>query len=194
MTTTTTTTEAPRLYTRYMDEIRPKLMEEHGIGNKLAAPRLTKIVVSMGVSAAIENKGVLDAAAADLGLITGQKASITKARMSVSNFRLREGMPIGCRVSLRGARMWEFLDRLISVVLPRIKDFRGLSRSSFDQGGNYSFGLTEQAVWPEINVANITFSHGMHINIVFERSNPELSKFVLTELGMPFVRREAVTA
>ena len=95
MTTTTTTTEAPRLYTRYMDEIRPKLMEEHGIGNKLAAPRLTKIVVSMGVSAAIENKGVLDAAAADLGLITGQKASITKARMSVSNFRLREGMPIG---------------------------------------------------------------------------------------------------
>lgn len=186
----TTTVAPPRLHEKYRDEVRPALMEAHSITNTLAAPGLVKIVVSMGVGGAIENKALLDSAAADLGQITGQKAAITKARMSVSNFRLREGMPIGCRVSLRGARMWEFLDRLISVVIPRIKDFRGLKRK-LDGRGNYSLGLADQTVFPEIDLDRIKHYQGMNITIVTTAETDELGLEMLEKLGMPFRRLES---
>ena len=126
--------------------------------------------------------------------IVGQKPSIRRAKKSVSNFKLRAGMPVGVAVTLRRAHMWEFLDRLMNVAIPRIRDFRGIKDTAFDPAGNYSMGLTEQAVWPEINMARVNFTHGMHINIVFENSTPEMSKFLLEELGMPFVRKEGADA
>lgn len=182
---TTTETATPRLYTRFHDEILPALMERRGILNKHAAPHLQKVVVSMGVGAAKENKALLDAAAADLKLITGQHAQITRARMSVSNFRLREDMPIGCRVTLRGQRMWEFVDRLISVVVPRIKDFRGLN-TKLDGGGNYSMGLSDQTVFPEVDLDRIKNFQGMNITFVTSAEDDELGRELLSDLGMPF--------
>lgn len=183
--TTTTETATPRLYTRFQDEILPALMERRGIQNRHAAPHLQKVVVSMGVGAAKENKGLLDAAAADLKLITGQHPQITRARMSVSNFRLREDMPIGCRVTLRGQRMWEFVDRLISVVVPRIKDFRGLN-TKLDGGGNYSMGLSDQTVFPEVDLDRIKNFQGMNITFVTSAEDDDLARELLTDLGMPF--------
>jgi len=181
----TTATSSTRLNAKYLDEVRPAIMSEHGITNSLAAPKITKVVVSMGVGEARENKTALDSAAADLTRIVGQKAQLTRARMSVSNFKLREGMPIGCRATLRGPRMWEFLDRLISVVIPRIKDFRGL-RTKLDGQGNYSMGLSDQTVFPEIDLDRIKFSQGMNITIVTTADNDALGLELLQKLGMPF--------
>jgi len=180
-----TDTYTPRLQTTYLEKVRPELMKKHGINNIHAAPAIKKVVVSMGVGEARENTAVLDLASADLTNIAGQKAALTQARMSVSNFRLREGMPIGCRVTLRGVRMWEFLDRLISIVIPRIKDFRGLKRK-LDGQGNYSMGLSDQTVFPEIDLDRIKHMQGMNITIVTTAENDALGTDLLTDLGMPF--------
>jgi large subunit ribosomal protein L5 len=182
----TQTAAAPRLRQAYVETVRPALMEAHGMQNVLAAPRLEKIVISMGVGLARENKALLDAAAADLTRISGQKAALTVAKQSISNFKLREGMPIGCRVTLRGARMWEFLDRLISVVIPRIKDFRGLKRTGFDGRGNYSMGLSDQTVFPEIDLDQIKAPQGMNINLVTTAKSDDVACDLLERLGMPF--------
>ena len=190
--------ETPRLQALYQETITGKVMEHFSLSNAHQLPRISKVVVNCGVGRFLENQKlkpeIRETVSDTLQTITGQRPVMIKARRSVSNFKVRGGAPSAFMVTLRRDRMWHFLDRLINLAIPRIKDFRGVKEKSFDRCGTYSMGLTEQAVWPEINVANITFSHGMHINIVFERSNPELSKFVLTELGMPFVRREAVTA
>ncbi|GJM22186.1 MAG: 50S ribosomal protein L5 [Planctomycetota bacterium] len=181
----TTETAKPRLYEKFQSDVLPGLMSKHNIKNVLAAPRLTKVVISMGVGEAKENKGLIDAAATDLTLIAGQKCQLTTARVSVSNFRLREGMPIGCRVTLRGDRMWEFVDRLISVVVPRIKDFRGL-KSKLDGGGNYSMGLDDQLVFPEIDLDRVKHHQGMNITFVTTADNDALGRELLEGLGMPF--------
>jgi len=176
----------PRLRLRFRDEIRPALMAALGEDNVNAAPRLRKIVVNMGVGAARENKALIDAASADLTMITGQKAAQRKARKAVSNFHLREGMPIGCVVTLRGARMWEFLDRLVSIVIPRIKDFRGLPRGGFDGRGNYNMGLPDQTVFPEMELDKIKHFQGMNITIVTTAGRNEVGLDLLERLGMPF--------
>jgi large subunit ribosomal protein L5 len=183
----TTATETPRLQQTFKEKVLPEIQKAHSITNLHAAPRIVKVVVSMGVGEAKETKGVLDAAAADLTLITGQKASITRARLSVSNFKLREGMPIGCMVTLRGPRMWEFLDRLISIVIPRIKDFRGL-KTKLDGQGNYSMGLADQTVFPEIDLDRVKNFQGMNITIVTTAGSDDLGRELLTGLGMPFRR------
>ena len=179
-----------RLLADYKERIVPEMKKTFSVNNTLAIPKLQKICINMGLGKALENAKVLDEAVRDLTNITGQKAVLTKAKIAVSAFKVRSGNRVGWRVTLRGNKMYEFLDRLISVSIPRIKDFRGLKETSFDAGGGYSMGLTEQAVWPEINMANATFVHGMHINIVFTGSNREMSTFALKELGMPFVRAE----
>ena len=154
-----------------------------------------KVVINTGVGKSLENQKlkpeIRDTVISTLSTISGQKPIMILARKSVANFKVREGAPSSFMVTLRRDRMWHFLDRLMNLAIPRIKDFRGVKDSSFDTHGNYSMGLTEQAVWPEINMANVNFSHGMHINIAFENSTPEMSRFVLRELGMPFVRPEA---
>jgi large subunit ribosomal protein L5 len=188
--TATATVETPRLMKRFAEEVRPELMKNHGIDNINAAPTLRKIVVSMGVGAARDNKSLVDLAAADLSLIVGQRASIRKSRKAVSNFKLREDMPIGCMATLRGYRMWEFLDRLISVVIPRIKDFRGLKRGGFDGYGNFNMGLPDQTVFPEINLDQIKHSQGMNITIVTTADGDALSLELLEKLGMPFRKPE----
>jgi large subunit ribosomal protein L5 len=191
-------TEKPRLQTLYHETITPKVMEHFSLPNAHQLPRIAKVIVNCGVGRFLENQKlkpeIRETVHETLSTITGQRPILINAKRSVSNFKVREGAPSAFMVTLRRDRMWHFLDRLINLAIPRIKDFRGVKDTSFDKGGTYSMGLTEQAVWPEINVANITFSHGMHINIVFEHSNAEMSKFVLSELGMPFVRREAATA
>jgi len=181
----------PRLRKRYREEIGPAFMQAHGIDNANAAPRLRKIVLNMGVGAARENKALIDAAAADLTVIAGQKAAQRKARKAVSNFHLREGMPIGCMVTLRGARMWEFLDRLVAIVIPRIKDFRGLPRAGFDGRGNYNMGLPDQTVFPEIELDKIKHFQGMNITIVTTAGDDRLGLELLERLGMPFRTVEA---
>jgi large subunit ribosomal protein L5 len=162
--------------------------------NRHQVPRLVKIVVNAGVGRFLENQKlkpeVRDTVVDTLSTITGQKPVQILARKSVSNFKVREGAPSAFMVTIRRERMWHFLDRLINLAVPRIRDFRGLKDTSFDQSGTYSMGLNEQAVWPEINMGNVNFTHGMHINLVFENSNPAMSKFALQELGMPFVRKE----
>ena len=176
----------PRLRLRFRDEIRPALMQAQGEPNVNAAPRLRKIVVNMGVGAARENKALIDAASADLTMITGQKAAQRKARKAVSNFHLREGMPIGCVVTLRGARMWEFLDRLVTIVIPRIKDFRGLPRGGFDGRGNYNMGLPDQTVFPEMELDKIKHFQGMNITNVTTAGKDKVGLDLLERLGMPF--------
>ncbi|TPW00735.1 MAG: 50S ribosomal protein L5 [Alphaproteobacteria bacterium] len=166
-------------------------MQARGIDNVNGAPRLRKVVVNMGVGAARENKALIDAAAGDLTQITGQKAALRRARKAISNFHLREDMPIGCVVTLRGARMWEFVDRLISVVVPRIKDFRGLPRDGFDERGNYSMGLPDQTVFPEIELDKIKHFQGMNITLVTSAGSAELGRDLLQRLGMPFRSLEA---
>lgn len=178
----------PRLLERYQSEIVPFMMERFGLTNRLAVPRLQKIVVNMGIGKATENKNLVEAASRDLMMITGQKPVICKARKSIAGFRLRKGVDIGAKVTLRGKRMWEFLDRLISIVLPRIKDFRGVPRKSFDKAGNYSLGIGEQTVFPEINIDQVQFLQGMDITLVIDNSNPEASEAMLEKLGMPFRR------
>ena len=174
------------LLERYKNEVLPKLKQELGRDNQLSIPRLQKIVVSMGVGQAIQDKKRMESAAKDLALLSGQKAVICQARKSVSNFKLRQGSPIGCKVTLRGKRMWEFLDRLIRVVIPRVRDFRGLNPQAFDGHGNYSLGLIEQSVFPEINPDNIEYSQGLNVTIVTTALNDAEGKGLLTHLGMPF--------
>jgi large subunit ribosomal protein L5 len=174
-----------RLKEKYKNEVKPKLKQRFGIDNDHAVPRLVKIVVNMGVSGAVENKSRVDAAARDLAMVTGQQPTIRKARVSISSFKLREGMPIGCAVTLRRDRMWEFADRLMSVVLPRIRDFRGV-KDKLDGRGNYSLGLAEQSVFPEIELDKVEFTQGMDITFVTTARNDEQGYFLLKELGMPF--------
>jgi large subunit ribosomal protein L5 len=169
--------------------VKAKLRERFGIKNDLAVPRLLKITVNMGVGSAVENKSRVETAAKDLAMITGQHPTVRKSREAISAFKLREGMPIGCAVTLRGARMWEFLDRLVSVVLPRIRDFRGV-KDRLDGRGNYTLGLAEQTVFPEIELDKIDFVQGMDITFVTSATTDEQGYFLLKELGMPFVQRE----
>lgn len=187
-------TNTPRLKAKMQNEVLSKVAEQFGLKNPHQLPMVTKIVVNSGVGRFLENQKlkpeIRDTVTDTLQTITGQRPVMVMAKRSVANFKVREGAPSAFMVTLRGTRMWHFLDRLMNLAMPRIKDFRGVKDTAFDAAGNYSMGLTEQAVWPEINMANVSFSHGMNINICFERSNPEVSKFVLAELGMPFVRKE----
>ena len=176
----------PRLKTRYREEILPSLKSEFEIANVMQVPGLTKIVVNMGVGEAARDSKLIDGAIRDLTAITGQKPAVTKARKSIAQFKLREGMPIGCHVTLRGDRMWEFLDRLLSLALPRIRDFRGLNPGQFDGNGNYTFGLTEQVMFHEIDQDKIDRSRGMDITIVTTATTNDQGRALLKQLGFPF--------
>jgi large subunit ribosomal protein L5 len=176
----------PRLKTRYREEIVAALRSEFDIANVMQVPGLTKIVVNMGVGEAARDSKLIEGAVKDLTAITGQKPQVTKARKSIAQFKLREGMPIGAHVTLRGDRMWEFLDRLLSLALPRIRDFRGLSPRQFDGNGNYTFGLTEQVMFHEIDQDRIDRSRGMDITIVTTATNDEQGRALLKQLGFPF--------
>ncbi len=178
-----------RLKDKYQQEVVPKLMEQFGYTNRMAAPRLVKICLNMGVGKALQDKNRMDQAAEQLAQITGQRPQVTKAKKAVSAFRLREGNEIGCRVTLRGQRMYEFLDRLISIALPRIRDFRGVNPKSFDGHGNYSLGLTEQSVFPEIDPDKVTFVQGMDVTFVMSTNSDDEARELLRAFGMPF--REA---
>lgn len=184
-------TATARLKDRYENEILPQLTEKLGRKNRLALPRLEKIVVSMGVGSAISDKKHIEESTSALAEITGQKAMVCRARKSIANFRLREGMPIGAKVTLRGVRMYEFLDRLISIALPRVRDFRGVKKTSFDGRGNYSLGLTEQTVFPELNPDKYARPQGMNIAICTQGATNEESLEMLTLFGVPFEREEA---
>ena len=186
MAETTQTTEIPRLKARYREEIVPALRTEFDIANIMQVPGLTKIVVNMGVGEAARDSKLIEGAIKDLTAITGQKPMVTRARKSIAQFKLREGMPIGAHVTLRGDRMWEFLDRLLSLALPRIRDFRGLSPKQFDGRGNYTFGLTEQVMFHEINQDKIDRSRGMDITIVTTATNDDEGRALLKQLGFPF--------
>lgn len=175
----------PRLKTKYSEEVRPALMEKLAYGNLHQVPRLEKIVINMGVSASLD-KSALDDAAKDLSKITGRKPAINRAKKSVSNFKLREGMPIGCRVTLRRDTMFEFLDRFIATALPRIRDFRGISSRSFDGRGNYSLGLSDQSIFPEIDLDKIKRNQGMDVTIVTSAKSDKEALELLKMLGMPF--------
>jgi len=177
---------SPRLKNRYREEILPALRQEFGFANVMQVPGLTKIVVNMGVGEAARDSKLIEGAVRDLTAITGQKPSVTRARKSIAQFKLREGMPIGAHVTLRGNRMWEFLDRLLSLALPRIRDFRGLSPKQFDSRGNYTFGLTEQVMFHEVNPDRIDRSRGMDITVVTTASNDEEGRALLKHLGFPF--------
>jgi large subunit ribosomal protein L5 len=177
---------APRLKERYDTELRPALSKELGIKNPMALPRLTKIVVNMGVGSAVQDKKNLELAVDAMTDITGQKPLVTLSRHSIAGFRLREGMPIGCKVTLRRQRMYEFLDRVISIVLPRVRDFRGISRTAFDGHGNYSLGLSEQLVFPELNPDKYTKPQGMNITICTTAQTNEQAFLMLEMMGMPF--------
>jgi len=183
----------PRLKQQYDDEVRGKLMQHFGLQNAMATPRLLKIVVNMGCKGAVENKGRIDAAARDLATITGQRPTVRKARKSIAGFKLREGMPIGVAVTLRGARMWEFLDRLVAVVLPRIRDFRGV-KAKLDGRGNYTLGLAEQSVFPEIEFDRLEHTQGMDITFVTSAPSDDQGYFLLKQLGMPFRDKQQMEA
>lgn len=185
-TATTTSTTVPRLKARYREEIVPALQNEFHFKNIMQVPGLTKIVVNMGVGEAARDSKLIEGAIRDLTEITGQKPQVTKARQSIAQFKLREGQPIGAHVTLRGDRMWEFLDRLLSVSLPRIRDFRGLSPKQFDGRGNYTFGLTEQSVFHEIDQDKIDRTRGMDITVVTTATNNEEGRALLRLLGFPF--------
>ena len=176
----------PRLKTQYLEEARPALMERFEYKNTLEAPRLNKIVVNIGVGEGTTTPKAVEAAAADLATITGQKALIIKAKRSVAGFRLRAGMTVGCKVTLRGDRMYEFLDRLLSIALPRVRDFRGLERGSFDGQGNYSMGIEEQLIFPEIDYDSIDKVRGMDITVVTSSRTDEEAEALLETLGFPF--------
>lgn len=186
--------ELPRLKKRYREEIAPALFEQFGYDNVMQIPGLEKVVVNMGVGDAARDSKVIDAAVRDLTWITGQKPQVTKARKSIAQFKLREGMPIGCHVTLRGNRMWEFADRLLSLALPRIRDFRGLSPLQFDGKGNYTFGLTEQVMFHEIDQDKIDRFRGMDITFVTTATNDDEGRALLTLMGFPFQTREVAEA
>jgi large subunit ribosomal protein L5 len=188
---TAVTVEKPRLRQRYEDEIVPELLREFDYGNTMEVPRLEKIVVNIGIGEAITDAKALDAASQDLRIITGQQPITIKAKRSVAAFRLREGMTVGLKVTLRGARMWYFLDKLVSVALPRIRDFRGIPETAFDGHGNYTLGLREQLIFPEIDYDKIDKTRGMEVSIVTSAGNDDEARSLLTKLGMPFRRRES---
>jgi large subunit ribosomal protein L5 len=177
-----------RLLERYRSEIHPALAAQLGVKNPMAVPRLSKVVISMGVGQAAKEKKALETAMADMTRIAGQRGEIRRARKSVSNFKLRVGMEIGCRVTLRGKRMFEFVDRLINVAIPRLRDFRGLSTRSFDGRGNYSMGVADQTIFPEIDISTVTQSQGMNITFVTTAEDDEGARELLSMLGMPFRR------
>ncbi|MBI3840216.1 MAG: 50S ribosomal protein L5 [Planctomycetia bacterium] len=181
---------APRLLERYEKEIRPALAKKLGRSNPHALPRLEKIVINMGVGSAITEKKHIEDASAALAVISGQKPLVTKSRVAIANFRLREDMPIGCKVTIRGLRMYEFLDRLISLALPRVRDFRGLNPNAFDGHGNYSLGLSEQLVFPELNPDKFTRTQGMNVTLVISGGSNEESRELLRAFGMPFKTEE----
>mgnify|MGYP001171417677 FL=1 len=182
----TATTTGPRMKQRYNDEIKSALKEQLGLDNVMQVPTVTKVVVNMGVGDAARDSKLIDGAVRDLATITGQKPQVTKARKSIAQFKLREGQPIGAHTTLRGDRMWEFLDRLMSLALPRIRDFRGLSPRQFDGRGNYTFGLTEQVMFPEVDQDKIDRPRGMDVTIVTSAVDDEGGRALLTLLGMPF--------
>jgi large subunit ribosomal protein L5 len=184
----------PRLKARYRLEILPRLQRELGLGNPLQVPRLEKVVVNMGIGDSLKDGRMLEAAVDDLTIITGQKPIVTKARKSIAGFKVREGMSIGAKVTLRGDRMWEFIDRLLSTAIPRIRDFRGLSTRSFDGHGNYTLGLTEQLIFPEIDYDKVVKVRGMDITIVTTAKDDEHGKALLGALGFPFEGMPAVSA
>ncbi len=188
--TDTTTRErvVPRLKARYDDTLRAQLQDELGVGNVMQVPRLSKVVLNMGVGAATAQASLLEGAVRDLTTITGQKPVVTRAKKSIAGFKLREGNAIGAKVTLRGDRMWEFMDRLISIAIPRIRDFRGLNPRSFDGNGNYTFGLTEQLVFPEIDYDSIDQPRGMDITIVTTAGSDAEGRALLLAMGFPFKR------
>jgi large subunit ribosomal protein L5 len=186
MSTATETTTSPRLKQRYREEIIPALRKEFEFANVMQVPTITKAVVNMGVGDAARDAKLIEGAVRDLAVITGQKPAVTKARKSIAQFKLREGMPIGAHVTLRGDRMWEFLDRLTTIALPRIRDFRGLSPKQFDGKGNYTFGLNEQSMFHEIDQDKIDRVRGMDITVVTTASNDEEGRALLRHLGFPF--------
>ena len=177
-----------RLKDVYTKEVRKKIADEFGIKNAMAIPKIEKVVLNMGMGDAIQNSKLLDAAVDELGQITGQKPIVTKAKKSIASFKLREGMSIGTRVTLRGDKMYEFLDRLINIALPRVRDFRGVPTRSFDGRGNYTLGIRDHLIFPEIDPGKVDKSKGMNITIVTTAKNDEQARFLLRELGMPFGR------
>ena len=179
---------SPRLKQMYVDSIRDEVKQQLGIDNAMEVPRLAKIVVNMGLGEAINDRGIIDAAVEDLAAITGQKPRVNRARKSVANFKLREGMPIGASATMRGDRMWEFFDRLISVAIPRIRDFRGLNPRSFDGRGNYTLGVTEQLIFPEIDFDKVSKVRGMDITICTTAKDDEAARALLEAFGFPFRR------
>ena len=176
----------PRLKQRYREEIKPALTEQFSYGNQMMVPGVVKVVVNMGVGEAAKDSKLIDGALRDLTAITGQKPQIRKATKSIAQFKLREGMPIGAKVTLRGDRMWEFLDRLVTIALPRIRDFRGLSPKQFDGNGNYTFGLTEQSMFHEIDIDKVDRTRGMDITVVTTATNDDEGRALLRALGFPF--------
>jgi large subunit ribosomal protein L5 len=180
---------AARLKDHYQTEVRKRLAAEFGIENPMAIPKIEKVVLNMGMGEAIQNSKILDSAVDELGQITGQKPVITRAKKSIAAFKLREGVPIGTMVTLRGDKMYEFLDRLISLALPRVRDFRGVPTRSFDGRGNYTLGIRDHLIFPEIDITKVDKSKGMNITIVTTAKNDEQARFLLKEMGMPFGSR-----
>jgi large subunit ribosomal protein L5 len=176
----------PRLKERYIKEVIPTMVKEFSYGNVMQVPKVQKVVLNVGLGEAIQNIKLLDAVQKELSLVTGQKAVITKAKKSIASFKLKKGVPIGCKVTLRGDRMYEFLDRLISLALPRIRDFRGVSGRSFDGRGNYSMGLKEQFIFPEIDYDKVEIAHGLDVTICTSAKTAKEGKSLLSYLGMPF--------
>jgi large subunit ribosomal protein L5 len=179
---------APRLKELYQTEVRKKIQEQFGIKNPMAVPKIEKVVLNMGMGEAISNAKVLDSAVDELGQITGQKPIITKAKKSIASFKLREGQAIGTMVTLRGEKMYEFLDRLISTALPRVRDFRGVPSKSFDGRGNYTLGIRDHLIFPEIDITKVDKSKGMNITIVTNAKDDDQARFLLRELGLPFTK------
>lgn len=178
----------PRLRRQYVDDVAPKLAKEFGLENPMAVPRLEKISLNMGLGEAIQNIKILDDAVDEMAALAGQRPTVTRAQKSIASFKVRAGMPIGCRVTLRGQRMWDFLDRLITVALPRVRDFRGVPNRSFDGRGNYTMGIREHTIFPEIDLNKVDRVKGLNITIVTTAGNDERARFMLRELGMPFAR------
>lgn len=178
----------PRLKQRYREDVVPKVMKEFGIENRMGVPKLVKISLNMGLGEASRNIKVLDEALEEMAALAGQQPAVTRAKRSIAAFKIREGMPVGCRVTLRDQRMWEFLDRLISVALPRVRDFRGISTKSFDGRGSYTLGIEDHLIFPEVDYDKVNFNKGMNVTIVTTAENDEQALFLLRELGMPFRR------
>jgi len=178
----------PRLRKQYKEEVMPKLRKEFGIDNRMAVPRLEKIVVNMGLGEAIQNIKILDDGVAELAAIVGQKPAVRRAKKSIASFKLREGMPIGCTVTLRGDRMWDFLDRFVAIALPRVRDFRGVPTKSFDGRGNYTIGIRDHLIFQEIDLNKVERPKGMNVTFVTTAENDEQAMHLLRGLGVPFAR------